>query len=99
VRRERQQSTIRASGKGGTSVTERQCWEYTREVIPDIRLEDSLGELGLSGWELVNVHWEEYIYGGQTQMQARCIFKRPRDCDDEFDFYRREDREPVGALR
>jgi hypothetical protein len=80
-------------------VVDRQCWEYTREVFPDLQLEDNLGEMGLSGWELINITWEEYFYGGQTQLQARCIFKRPRDCDEELDLYRRREREPAGALR
>jgi len=67
-----------------------QQWQYLSQVFEGHRMQDDLDELGEAGWELITAHWEEYSYGGRTQMQARCILKRPRaeaavEADDAFD--------------
>jgi hypothetical protein len=58
-----------------------QRWQYMMQVVEGRRLEEELNELGAAGWELITAHWEEYSYGGRTQMQARCILKRPVEDD------------------
>ena len=65
-----------------------QRWQYLTQVFEGWRLQDELDELGEAGWELITAHWEEFSYGGQTQQQARCILKRPREeGDDEGDAF------------
>ncbi|MHB8577279.1 MAG: hypothetical protein ACYDCQ_18355 [Dehalococcoidia bacterium] len=59
-----------------------QRWRYITQVFEGRKLQEELDELGEAGWELITAKWEEYSYGGRTQMQARCILKRPRDPDD-----------------
>ncbi len=59
-----------------------QRWRYTMQVIEGRHLQEELDELGEAGWELIDVHWEEYSYGGRTQLQARCVLKRMLDPDE-----------------
>jgi hypothetical protein len=56
-----------------------QRWRYITQVIEGLHLQEELDELGEAGWELITVQWEEYSYGGRTQLQARCILKRPAE--------------------
>ena len=56
-----------------------QRWKYLSQVFEGYRLQEELDELGEAGWELITAHWEEFTYGGRTQLQARCILKRPVD--------------------
>lgn len=67
-----------------------ETFQYIFDVYPERELEVRLNELGISGWELITARWEEYSYGGRTQMQARCILKRRRSpgealTEDEFE--------------
>jgi hypothetical protein len=59
-----------------------QRWQYLNQVFEGLHLQEELDELGEAGWELITAHWEEYSYGGRTQLQARCILKRPREDGD-----------------
>jgi hypothetical protein len=54
-----------------------QRWHYLHQIFEGHRMQEELDELGEAGWELITAHWEEYSYGGRTQLQARCILKRP----------------------
>jgi hypothetical protein len=62
-----------------------QRWQYITQVFEGRTMQDELDDLGEAGWELITAHWEEYSYGGRTQMQARCILKRPRDNEAEIE--------------
>ena len=60
-----------------------ETFQYLTRTFTERELDQELGELGSAGWDLVTAHWEEYVYGGRTHFQARCILKR-RVMVDEF---------------
>lgn len=76
-----------------------QRWQYITQVFEGRTMQDELDDLGEAGWELITAHWEEYSYGGRTQMQARCILKRPRDKEAEIELGTEFWQEPATAGR
>ena len=76
-----------------------QRWQYITQVFEGRTMQDELDDLGEAGWELITAHWEEYSYGGRTQMQARCILKRPRDEEQELGLSSEFWQEPATAGR
>jgi hypothetical protein len=76
-----------------------QRWQYITQVFEGRTMQDELDDLGEAGWELITAHWEEYSYGGRTQMQARCILKRPRDNEAEIELSDEVWQEPATAGR
>jgi hypothetical protein len=76
-----------------------QRWQYITQVFEGRTMQDELDDLGEAGWELITAHWEEYSYGGRTQMQARCILKRPRDNEAEIELSDEFWQEPATAGR
>ncbi len=72
----------------------RERWEYLLEVVPERRFKEQLDELGGVGWELVTARWEEHHWGGQTQLQVRCILKRSHEPSE---LYGARSATPAGA--
>jgi hypothetical protein len=76
-----------------------QRWQYITQVFEGRNMQGELDELGEAGWELITAHWEEYSFGGRTQLQARCILKRPRGEGEDLDLEDSYWEEPATAGR